>query len=253
MLHRYRILGAILALRKFTVADLVHYTGAKEDTVRTVLARESRFVEKVGVQAGRRRGGQAIRYEVCGAKEEELVAILRALETVTVTPARLGVTTGPDGGQDGPGTALATLTLVAAEDILLRQLPQTDPAERAPLLDLATADYETAQSVAVADQREAVIHLELVGLLIRLSQVEQEVCATLSDADGGSSQLEVFTETPGSPAMEKQLDGLQRDLYQILPALAELSDKDLVRDVFYRIGGSILAPVLLRRPVLQAA
>jgi hypothetical protein len=240
MLHRYRVLGAILALREFTIADLAHYTGVKETTVRTILNREARYVERAGTQARGRRGGQPIKYRMCADAEQDLVRILREVEAVGAAPGGAG-----SADADDP----STLSLVAAEDILLRQLPLSMPPDRGRLLDLAVADFETAQFTAAPGQREAATHLAVVDLLIRLAEVEQEaLLLTTPTGDGGGSHRRGASTVAPSHEAEKKLTVLGRDLDKILSELPELSDKNLLPDLFRRIGSSPFAQVLLQAP-----
>ena len=59
MLERYRVLGAMLALGEFTVSELVAMSDVQGPTVRTILRRESHYIEEVGTVPTGRRGGQA--------------------------------------------------------------------------------------------------------------------------------------------------------------------------------------------------
>jgi len=121
-LSRYRVLNAMLALREFTVDDLAHYSDVKENTVRTVLARDSHFVERDGNRARRRRGGQPILYRLRPAAEDELVSILRKLDAFGANLPPLAA------DQEDP----VMLSLMAAEDILLRRLPQATTPRTGP-------------------------------------------------------------------------------------------------------------------------
>ena len=64
MLERYRVLGAVLALDEFTVAELARFSGVKETTVRTVLSRNQQFVQQTGRRASKRRGAQPLSYRL---------------------------------------------------------------------------------------------------------------------------------------------------------------------------------------------
>lgn len=69
---RARILHAALQLPTFTVKQLVELTGAKENTVQTVLARSRDLIEDVGVTAHNRRGGRSSVYRVRDAVRSSL-------------------------------------------------------------------------------------------------------------------------------------------------------------------------------------
>src|SRR4051812_10376009 len=98
MMHRYRILGAVLALRSFTVAELARHAGVKESTVYTNLRREGHFVERVDAPEPtvKRRGGQRVQYQLRSGAEQELVTMLTELEKVGAASLR-GVSVADSG------------------------------------------------------------------------------------------------------------------------------------------------------------
>jgi hypothetical protein len=79
-LAQYRTLRAMLALDEFNVADLEALSGVKESTVRTILRRESRNVERIATGSTGRRGGQPVRWRVRAETREHLRETLRELE-----------------------------------------------------------------------------------------------------------------------------------------------------------------------------
>jgi len=237
MLGRYRVLNAILALREFTVADLARYSGVKDNTVRTVLGRDSRFVERDGTQAQRRRGGQPIQYRLRPDTENDLVAILRELEGFGANLPPLIA------DQEDP----VMLSLIAAEDILIRQLPQACPTDRAELVDLATADYEAVQFLVSPEHKEAVTHRGVVALLLRLAEAEQGALTRSQAPNSHTRQADrsvTAPETSGHEA-EKKLEALGRDLRKLLTSWPTLGDKDLLPDLIHRIGTSQLGQIIL--------
>jgi hypothetical protein len=236
MLNRYRILNAILALREFTVADLAHYSGTKENTVRTVLARESRFVERVGTRGQGRRGGQPVQYQLRTDAEHELVGILREVDNFGADLPPLT----PNCSEADP----VMLSLIAAEDVLLRQLPTAGPEDRAELLNLATADFETVEFLA--DQGEVAVHRALIDLLLRLSEVEQEASALTPDANEILRRQQASALAASSHEAVKKLDALGRDLYKLLQQMPAVSHRDprLLPDLFHRIGTSPFGAVV---------
>ncbi|OJF14501.1 hypothetical protein [Couchioplanes caeruleus] len=238
MLNRYRVLNAILALREFTVADLAHYSGAKDNTVRTVLSRDARFVERVGTQAQGRRGGQPIQYRLCTATEDELVGMLREVDTLGVDLPPL-----PEGCSD---VDPVVMSLKAAEDVLLRQLPAAANEERAQLLSLAAADLEMVQFLA--DHGEAAVHREVVDLLLRLAEVEQEAAVLTRDAGAWLHRQDASALAAPSHEAEKQLEALGRDLYKLLQVVPAVSKDDplLLSDLFRRIGTSPFGAVIAK-------
>ena len=62
MSKRSKILGAILALKRFTAMDLHEFSGVSMDTIRTVLRRDKEFLEDLGTET--RLGGRGGRYKL---------------------------------------------------------------------------------------------------------------------------------------------------------------------------------------------
>jgi hypothetical protein len=237
MLNRYRVLNAILALREFTVTDLARYSAVKDNTVRTVLSRDSRFVERDGTRALGRRGGQPIQYRLRTDAEDDLVGILRELEGVGANLPPL-VT-----DQEEP----VMLSLVAAEDILLRQLPRASTTDRAELVDLATADYETVEFLVDAEHGEAATHRRVVELLLRLAEIEQEVLTLAApNTDTGSHHWPTQVTEMLSHEAEKKLEAVGRDWHHLLRSWPALSDRDLLPDLVCRVANSWFSSVILR-------
>ncbi|MCA2211314.1 hypothetical protein [Jidongwangia harbinensis] len=233
MIHRYRVLNGILALRQFTVADLARYSDVKDTTVRTVLAREARFVERAGTRSEGRRGGQSIQYRLRADAEQDLVDVLGELE-------ELGKKVSPlVSDQEDP----VILSLIAAEDVLLRQLPQASQADRAGLVELANSDYGAANLVR-SDHHEAGTHRRVVELLLRLAVVEQtalEMAAVaLPTVDIGARDwpVQATQVIRSEPMGGKELDALGRDLQELLQSWPQLSDRNLLPDLVTRVGGS---------------
>jgi hypothetical protein len=238
MLHRYRILNAILTLREFTVADLARYSGVKDTTVRTVLGREARFVERDGTRAQSRRGGQPIQYRLRADAEQDLVGILRELESVGANLPPLVEE------QEDP----LMLSLIAAEDILLCQLPQATLTDRAGLVELATADYEAVQFLVEDERGEAAIHGQVVALLLRLAEVEQEMLAPASPSPDTWNTGWPAQATPTlSHESEKKVEALGRSWRSLLQAFSAtvLSDRELLPDLVHRVSSSPVGPAVL--------
>jgi DNA-binding transcriptional ArsR family regulator len=237
-LDRYRVLNAILALREFTVADLAHYSGVKKNTVQTVLGRDARFVERDGVVAQGRRGGQPIRYQLRAEAEGDLAAILRQLEGLGASVPPLLEDTGD--------LHQVALSLISAEDILLRQFPQARPADWPGLISLASADYDAVPPLTDSDTRT---HRRVVELLLRLAEIEQEAIAQTSPAPDTSSPERPprGPSTEFSHELEKKLEVLGQDLRKLLQCWPQLRDKNLLPDLMERIGTSRFAQQILRR------
>ncbi|GLW27569.1 MarR family transcriptional regulator [Actinoplanes regularis] len=236
MLHRYRILDAILALREFTVSDLVRYSGVKDNTVRTVLNREARLVERVGVRADGRRGGQQIQYRLRPDAENELIGILRSLDGFGANlPPRA------ENQEDDP----VMLSLIAAENVLLRQLPQAPPGDREELVHLAAADYQTVQMLVADDGGEAATHRKVVELLLRLAEIEQEALRLTAPAPTAEQRDPSSLWAPLSQDGDKKIEAIGRDLYALLQSLPVLADRRLLPDLIRRISNSRFGQAIL--------
>jgi hypothetical protein len=252
MLERYRTLGAMLALREFTVADLALYSGVKESTVRTILARESQYVQRTLAVPSGKPGGQPLAYKLRSNAEQNLTEVLRELEAIGAKPPVADRSTG-----DGAGSPPAAL--IAAEDILLRQLPQCrTQAERDQLVELAAADYEDARlevnrskpqvpTLAVPGQdREIAAHMQVVDLLLRFSSTERSVLAPSLSPDQTQEEYRLDDNPVTSTQFADDLKNLHDDLHRLLTDMPELQDKRLLPDLFDRVGTSPLGHSLWR-------
>ena len=176
MHERYKTLGAVLALGEFSVSELAELSGVREPTVRTILRRESTFVEQIGTQATGRRGGQLVRWRLQPAAREQLRAQLQELE-------RLGA--GP-WLTDQHDHDVSHAEIISAEDVLLSLASTTiDPVERTELIKLAEAQLDAANvSMAASHGAQASTanrsldrDRRIVELLLTLEQVEQDTIA----------------------------------------------------------------------------
>jgi phosphoglucosamine mutase len=166
VLERYRTLGAMLALRTFSVPEVAALAGVREATVRTILRRERKYLEKVGVRQTGRRGGQLTLWRLLPDASETIRLELAKLEKVGMGPW-LGER--PDVGEGPPAPILA------AQDVLLRLVPAAiDPAERAGLVDLARTQIETAENSNVRIDGALGAHHRTLQLLLDLEDAEQE-------------------------------------------------------------------------------
>lgn len=156
----------MLALGEFSVPELAALAHVGEPTVRTVLRRESRFVERVGAQRTGRRGGQPVRYQLLPAARDAIRATLEQLQGLGAG-SWLGDPSGPDS---------QAAALLAAEDVLLRRVPSVaDPVERSRLVALARIYADTAEvpDAASAEGDLASDHQRVVTLLLNLEGMEQ--------------------------------------------------------------------------------
>ena len=192
MLERYKTLAAVLALQRFTVADLARFSGVKEGTVRTILKRESPYVERLGVVSHTRPGGRFVQYRLRPEAEAELLSELRQLERVGARAM--------SAARDPKGQTVQVPTdLIAAEDILLTRLPSTkDPDDRRRLVRLARLHFTDSKSFHAKDAASTVHHPEhlevethtrAVDILIRLAEAENVASTSPAQASAALQEL----------------------------------------------------------------
>jgi Hsp70 protein len=122
MSERYKVLGAMLALKEFNVADLALFSGVKANTVRTVLMRESALVDELGKEHTGSRGGQFARYQLKKNKVDGLRSEIRRLYDALDTC--IGGKT-----EENASEYSAPLPLLTAEDALLLRFPRVNDVE----------------------------------------------------------------------------------------------------------------------------
>lgn len=165
VLERYRTLGAMLALRTFSVPEVAALAGVREATVRTIFRRERQYIEKVGVRQTGRRGGQPARWQLLSGASEAIRSELTNLEEVGVG-AWLGERSDVGDHPLGP--------ILAAQDVLLRLVPATtDPIERAGLIELARTQIDTAVNSAMKSDGTLDARRRTLQLLLDLEDAEQ--------------------------------------------------------------------------------
>jgi len=238
MLERYRTLGAMLALREFTVADLARYSGVKEATVRTILDRNREYCQQVGIVRSGKPGGRPVTYALRAGTEQDLIKVMRELEAVGATP--------PTAREpESEAKTAVPASIVAAEDILLRQLPLArDPAEREQLVKLAATDCQTVSQAAEDPQPEVAMHMRVTDLLLRLAQAEQYALRTSKLGGQPQKSLGLAGVPFASPEAAEEVRNLRLDLRRILAEMPEMKDKRLLPDLFDRVGASPFAPAL---------
>jgi len=181
MIQRFKVLGAMLALREFTVADLAHFSGVKLDTVRSVVSRNKSYLESGGRKKSDRPGG---RFDMLRVRPDEIPTLRSTLREQFAKLRGIGwrVESLPD---RFPAADTIALGVLAAEDTLVRRLPQEEGLEgKQSLLESARislsgahADAERLLS-AVTDPEEAKkieIHLRATENLIKFSTAELEL------------------------------------------------------------------------------
>jgi hypothetical protein len=179
--ERYKVLGAVLALKEFTVADLATFSGVKATTVRTVLSREPNLVVEVGKQETGLKGGQYTRHRVREEALQELRAELhelyRQIGSYVDSPASEKETN--KGSKYSPPMAM-----LAAEEALLRRFPKmAEREQKIQLIDfvrtvrakLSLQANELPQEASdLGEHRD--FHLSALQALIDLASVET-ICA----------------------------------------------------------------------------
>jgi hypothetical protein len=222
--ERYKVLGAIVALREFTVEDIANRTGVKQNTVSTILARERPLLEKIADEKTGRRGGKRKRYRIKpdSAKTlySELTELYRNLPAPEVTE------TERDVQSESKSPSSVPLGLLAAEDTLLARYTEAeDHEEKQRLLRLAKLDFrkglsESRRLLAANPGEETRIAIEgSVGRITALQKIfELDLLARSSLAD---SQAEVSVET-----LRERLSELSNSVSEAIkdlnPALASV-------------------------------
>ncbi len=178
----------MLALGEFGISDLAALSDVQESTLRTILRRESHYVEEIGHMPTGRRGGQPKRWRLRAEAREHLRMQLQELE-------REGA--GPWLGERTGASDTLPAGIIAAQDVLLRLAPATaDPVERAGLIKLARAHMDAADAsapvvpaAARADGQHVALRRRILDLLLQLEEIEQS-----SDQRGPSRAGEVLID-----------------------------------------------------------
>ena len=169
MTERYKVLGAMLSLREFTVADLSVFSGVKQTTIRTVLSRGAELLTEIGKEPNQSRGGQFTRYRLREDKVDGLRSELHQLHR------QLGLYVNGEISNGGSGEYLPPLQIVAGLDALLLRFPGlTDSNAKIELIKFARAVKVEQSLQDQAGARGELLELYLLSLqaLIDLSSAE---------------------------------------------------------------------------------
>ena len=205
MLEQYRTLGAMAALREFTVADLVRFSEVKPDTVRTVMQRNRHLLEAVGKEAANGRGGRFRRYRLAPSAQAELIGTLEQIERVGAVPEA-----------EQAREELPT-ELLSAEYTVFTELPETaDPERRRRLLELARGSLEHVLAEAESGRSpgsEVESRCRLLDFLIGLSERELEAPSGIEDRSleglfGDFVELSLSTQITDGRVVEHVRDRL---------------------------------------------
>jgi hypothetical protein len=135
-MERYKVLSAMLALKEFTVEDLAYFSKVKANTVSTILARESSFVQELGKQSTGRRGGQFIKYrlnpETINVLREEIKGLVGVISGIITSETEF--------------TPKVPLGILAAEDGLATLGEAKTDEERRQILEIAMIDVQGARA-----------------------------------------------------------------------------------------------------------
>ena len=190
MKERYKVLGAVLSLREFTVADLSVFSGVKQSTVRTVLAREAELLREIGRDPSPSKGGRFTRYRLREDKVDGFRAELHELYR------QLGAYVEGEISNRGAGEYSPPLPIVAAQDALLLRFPRvTDTNAKIELIEFARTAKADQASQAYAGGKAAELlelHLLSVQVLIDLSSAELALAEKLSVTEYAAAILRDF-------------------------------------------------------------
>jgi hypothetical protein len=196
MIETYKVLGAMLALNEFTADELAHYTGAKVTTVRTILNREQSYLEEVGRLETGRKGGQCRRLRV---KPVLLQSLRNRIENLfaQIKLAPSG-SAEPEFATDSASAPQVPLSLLVAEDILVRRFPEAkDAAEKRSLIELAEVNFDTGRTECETlpegcnlDALKA--HMRTIEDLFNLCRMELEAEVTQPPRQGRWAVQDVF-------------------------------------------------------------
>jgi len=223
MLERYKVLGAMLALKQFTVEELARFSTVNPTTVRTVLSRENKYLKELGRKATGQPGGRFTQYEL----EPRYVARLRSelQELFREVWATLDM-------QQHRDPEIIPLSLLAVEDALLHRYPNAKHRqERQHILNLSITGMGSGelQRLELTQNAEALPHR--LALHLRLAK-------GLSHLVAG----EFAAEAHAGPELAK-LAEIWREVESCARNFHELGDTDLDDVIRRRLSES---PVITR-------
>lgn len=185
MLETYKVLGAMLALKRFKTADLAVFAGVSASTARTVVNRHEQYLARVGRLDTGRRGGQPVIYELRDEWRDELAAKVDEARQSTTIDQRI-----PSRIPSSPGASDSEpplLGLVVAVDLMLSlssdNRERTDRLVRRAELALKSArDEAHATRSMLSDRHSSELQDAFRGCeaLIELSKIEYD--SSKSDA-----------------------------------------------------------------------
>lgn len=197
MTEKYKVRGAMLALREFTVEDLARHSGVNPRTIHTELIRAGDLVEKLPPADGpKARGGQPLRYRV---RAPRLPDLRRELESTFSALSQAIEPVLPE----------APLSLQVAEDTLAH-VAGASAADRPHMLQMAGLQLRAAER-QIAAFATASAHREIVD------QLRQRIAA---------ARRRLGAEEPASrfPAGVVLVDAAGGRLLQNITEVVDLAD-----------------------------
>jgi len=211
MIETYKVLGAMLALNEFTADELARYTGAKVTTVRTILNREQSYLEEVGRLETGKKGGQCRRLRVRPMLLQSLRDRIENLfAQIKLAPSG---SPEPESATDTASAPQVPLSLLVAEDILVRRFPEAkDAAEKRSLIELAEVNFDTGRAECEMlpegcnlDALKA--HMRTIEDLFNLCRMELEAEVTQPPQQGRWAVQDVFQRLTAASAELWNLGG----------------------------------------------
>ncbi|MEU9575628.1 EAL domain-containing protein [Streptomyces massasporeus] len=268
MQQRYRTLGAIVALDVFTIADVVEYSGVKENTVRTVIAREraAKRVEDLGEMPTGRAGGRPKLYRVVpDVKETILDDLLLGLpDTSLGQRGSAEYELPPSVGRDltkrdtDPGEKHVLDSLLVAEDTLLCKVPgEPEEERRRELIEFARVCVHDAIGMGAERRALTDAHLTMTRLLLALAASEEKALEERGKTAGarrtlahlafhdpltGLANRELFEERVSHALVQAQREGTVVGVLFL-----DIDDFKVVNDIHgYGVGNELLVALALR-------
>lgn len=228
MIKTYKVLGAMLALKEFTVNTLVNYSGVNKGTVDTVMRRNPQFWETIDKEKTEKRGGQWRRLRVKPDQVEPLRRKLReefnqikALNELNGEESTAAKTLMWAVQQPPELSAEPPVSLEAGEEALLYLFTKAKSQEEKQILldaaesDLRSGRYEVERlTKRGTDKREAEAAKNLLSRVTTLKKLSE---AELAIEKGLSLQGELEPQN----ILTESLDSLQ---YLIKTGDAERAD-----------------------------
>lgn len=222
MLESYRTLGAMVALDVFTVADVVRYSGVKENTARTVItrARRDKRVEDLGEVPTGRAGGRPKLFRVAPDKKDAILEALRNLQDTASAggSAAHQTSSSADLGLIDAGEQHALSSLLAAEDTLLFKVPgELDEERRRELVEYANVCVHDAIGMGAEAGRRP--HY---GSVVQAHIVASQFLLALATSEQKASE---------KPADETRTADLRRQFQKAVAQAEEAGEQQLADDL----------------------